>query len=138
MLLVLACLAQAIAQDAPATVRVGEVAVGRYDRLDAAFEIEPKLGRAWVSLTIDDGDTDVPANEEELFLVPGLRYDAGRRALVLDSAAGPIDCGAVRRGRSVTEGGCRLVAVREQREIDDGFGRRRRTIALVRLELPAR
>lgn len=123
------------AEPGPSLV-VGEVMVDRSDQLTPRFAVNPRLGRAWATLDVEDDDPEYGRVHTARFRVPGLSYDAEREVVVFELDGRRVDCGGLGSGL-VTRDGCRVVVTTEQREIDDGFEVLTRTFAIVRVEAPA-
>jgi hypothetical protein len=133
-------LALALAMTMPcATAAVDEARIfsAPASGLDAAkstrFAINPELGRAWVELTMDYSLTET--SETIRIAVPGLRYDAEGRSVVLATEDRTVVCASVeRRGwgwlrhdRIEPTGACALSARYVDVPVDNGF-----TISTVR------
>lgn len=91
------------------------------------FAVNPELGRAWVELTMDY--TLSETSETLRIPVPGLHYDAQRRAVVLETQGQSIVCAAVeqrgwgwfRHDRIEPNGSCILTARYVNVPVDNGF-----------------
>ena len=112
---------------------------------DVIFEVNEKLGRAWVALHLDDtvldiGGDGVSGSSRERALVPGLRYDAEKRQILFHDGSRERLCATAARGffRGLAfrpAVGCALAVRREERQIDDGFMVSPRSFVVVELHL---
>ncbi len=91
------------------------------------FAVNPELGRAWVELTMDHRLSEY--SETIRIEVPGLRYDAGQREIVLDRKDGQVVCASLvprgwgwfRHDRIEPTGACALTHRHVEVPVDDGF-----------------
>jgi hypothetical protein len=106
-------------------------------QISAEFEVNRKLGRAWVDVGVQGGMT----GSEALFVPPiekqveGLYYDSARKQVLYRTATGPIVCAEDVGGTHLKNtGNCRLIQSTEQRSVDDGFDVREEAVAKVVLD----
>ena len=121
-----------------APIVVYDQPVDEFQRVNAAFGAEPKLGRAWIVIERVDSEFETTRDDSVRARVDGLSYDQPADALVYQAPGeAPIVCA---KGTSeLTErrynptGDCPLKISYENRTVDDGITPRETTVAKVTL-----
>lgn len=91
------------------------------------FAVNPELGRAWVTLSLNPQAAEVDAIvQEQRILVPGLRFDAAQNAVVMQANGKLITCARVEKslfGEPVVRanGQCSFKITPYQAQQDNGY-----------------
>ncbi len=112
---------------APATpIVVWEALVAAPDSVATGFEFDPKLGRAWVDIVLNDsGFEGSSAVSTVMKKIEGLYYDSELKQVLYRLGDRLIVC--VEEGRFLfipvmkATGKCPLLVSSEERTVDDGF-----------------
>jgi len=123
-------------------VIVYEAVGGSSQLVSASFAVNRELGRAWVNVQFQSGQSSEPAFDPPIKKqVDGLYYDSARKQVLYRTATGPIVCAEDATALWATylksTGNCRLIPITEQRKIDDGFDVREQTVARVVFDVQA-
>jgi hypothetical protein len=111
-------------------------------QITSKFDINADLGRAWVSLDINDSPNDSESmSEEKRIKVQGLSYDAQTNEVIYTSDGRNIVCAvAVTRGRGIFRNttiknskDCSFKTIIETKMVDDGFNVRRQRYQTIQL-----
>jgi hypothetical protein len=117
-------------------VLVYEALVNEFQTLSARFDIDAKLGRAWVD--IDNVDSEFMTNKFTVNRkVAGLSYDSEAKQVLYQLGTNRIVCGeatnALGKISIRTTGNCPLAVTYEKRTVDQGFRPASQTFAKVTL-----
>ncbi len=117
-------------------ILVLEGPVDEFQKLNAKFNFDSKLGRAWVD--VEQVDSEFQPNRNTVAkTVDGLSYDSKAKEVVYQRGGSRIVCaqGKSFLGESTARatGNCPLVVSYEQRTVDDGVRPRTQTFAKVTL-----
>ena len=117
-------------------ILVLDAPVDEFQKLNAKFNFDSKLARAWVD--VEQVDTEFQPNRNTVAKsVDGLTYDSKAKEVVYQRGGSRIVCaqGKSFLGESTARatGNCPLVVSYEQRTVDDGVRPRTQTFAKVTL-----
>ncbi len=105
----------------------------------ATFEVDSKLGRAWIDIELTDSRFEASISDGTVMKkVEGLYYDSGLKQVLYRQGDHPIVCaqGTTFLGTIVmkTTGKCPLLVSSEERTVDDGFHLRKQNFVKVTLD----
>ena len=116
-----------------------------WGKITPSFDINAKLGRAWVNLEIDDSPSDPDSSSyDERVKIEGLSYDVDTKEVIFTSVNGEITvCAKSRtRGRGIFRNtrifktnACKFKKGTEVRTIDDGYDIYKRKYQTITLEI---
>lgn len=117
-------------------ILVLEAPVNEFQKLNAKFNFDSKLGRAWVD--VEEVDWEFQPNRNTVAKsVDGLSYDSKAKELLYQRGGSRIVCAEAKSflGESTARptGNCPLVVSYEKRTVDDGVRPSTQTIAKVTL-----
>lgn len=118
---------------------VMEAPVNGDERVAATFDVDKKLGRAWIDIELTDSrfETSIPIGTV-LKKVDGLYYDSGLKQVLYRQGDHPIVCAQETSFLGIaamkTTGNCPLLVSSEERTVDDGFHLRKQTFVKVTLD----
>ncbi len=123
---------QSVARGAP--ILVFESPVDEFQTVNAKFDVDPKLGRAWVD--VENVDSEYLASSNVVNRkVDGLSYDSEAREVVYKQGDSSIVCAEATSFLGMTTmhptGNCPLVVSYEEGTVDDGFRPSTQTFAKV-------
>ena len=122
--------AVSVAHASPVTLKLADHGLMRVYQPQTQFEINPDLGRAWVSVSFDlkPAWDESPAWHERI-AVDGLRFDAEKNAVILTLPDREVTCAAVEQRQFLGLSGyriqptdaCRLETITDRKPVDNGF-----------------
>ena len=120
-----------------APIVVYERPINEFQTLNATFDADTKLGRAWIN--IERFDTEFqPTRDNTRQTVDGLSYDKASRAVVYQAPGeAPVVCAKemseLGQKRFIPTRNCPLQVSYEKRTVDDGTSPTKTTVAKVTL-----
>ncbi len=107
---------------------VWEARVAASDSVATRFEVDPKLGRAWIDIDLTDSRFEAEASfspRTVMKKVDGLYYDSGLKQVLYRLGDHAIVCAEEARFLFMTvmkaTGKCPLLVSSAERSVDDGF-----------------
>jgi hypothetical protein len=103
---------------------------GYWSTMNAQFEINPEMERAWVALNLSKSIAeDIYDSNEDKIKIPGMRFDTTRSQIIVTEEGREVVCAnLIEKGRGIfrrqiiqTTGECVFENRVVTRQVDDGF-----------------
>ncbi len=100
-----------------------------YADVEASFEVNKDLGRAWVNVVLSETSGDSTTYQDNRVKIEGLSYDVASKNIILQKDGQEIICGNVYNRRWVIDFGgsvrnsdrCSFTVKKAKKQIDNGF-----------------